>query len=173
MTAFNSIENVPATGNKKYLREILRGKFGFNGIALSDAISAYEMIPYGYCKDLSECAYRCIIAGLDVDLGSDAYPFELEKLVLDGKVPESLVDEAVLRVLTKKFELGLFENPYSQTEKKDKIMCKEYLDLSYKMAIESAVLLENDGVLPLKKDVKIALVGKFSTSHDIIIRIRI
>ncbi len=168
MTAFNSIENVPATGNKKYLREILRGKFGFNGIALSDAISAYEMIPYGYCKDLSECAYRCIIAGLDVDLGSDVYPFELEKLVLEGKVPESLVDEAVLRVLTKKFELGLFENPYSQSEKKDKIMCKEYLDLSYKMALESAVLLENDGVLPLKKDAKIALVGKFSTSRDML-----
>ncbi len=168
MTAFNSIENVPATANKKYLRDFLRGKFAFNGITISDAISAYEMIPYGYCEDLSECAYKSIIAGLDVDLGSDVYPFELEKLVLDGKVPESLIDEAVIRVLTKKFELGLFENPYSQPEKRNKIMCEEYLNLSYKMALESAVLLENDEVLPLSKDKKIALIGKFSTSHDML-----
>ncbi len=168
MTAFNSIENIPATANKKYLRDILRGSFNFEGIVLSDAISAYEMIPYGYCKDLRDCAYKSIIAGLDIDLGSDVYPFELEKLVLDGTVPESLVDEAALRILTKKFELGLFENPYSQPERKDKIMCAEYLDLSYKMALESAVLLENDGVLPLKKEKKIALIGKFSTSRDML-----
>ncbi len=168
MTAFNTIENIPATANKKYLRDFLRGKFGFDGIAVSDAISAYEMIPYGYCEDLRDCAYKSIIAGLDVDLGSDVYPFELEKLVLDGKVPETLVDEAVLRVLTKKFELGLFENPYSQPDKKDKIMCDEYLNLAYKMALESAVLLENDGVLPLSKSQKIALIGKFSTSHDML-----
>ncbi len=168
MTAFNSIENIPATANKKYLRDILRGKFGFDGITLSDAISAYEMIPYGYCEDLRECAYKSIIAGLDIDLGSDVYPFELERLVLDGKVSECLVDEAVLRILTKKFELGLFENPYSKPERKDKIMCEEYLDLSYKMALESTVLLENDGVLPISKGKSIALVGKFSTSHDML-----
>lgn len=168
MTAFTSIENVPATGNKKYLRDILRDKFGFNGIIISDAISAYEMIPFGYCKDLRDCAYKCIVAGLDVDLGSDVYPFELERLVLDGKIPESLVDEAALRILTKKFDLGLFENPYSQPERKDKIMCEEYLELSYKMALESAVLLENDGVLPLNKDKKIAVIGKFSNSRDVL-----
>ncbi len=168
MTSFNTIENIPTTANKKYLRDILRDKFGFTGIALSDAGSSFELISYGVCKDLKECAKKSITAGLDIDLGSQVYIEELENLVNSGEVPMELLDEAVLRVLVKKFEMGLFENPYTKPELKNKIMCEEYLNLSYKMALECPVLLKNDGTLPIKKDKKVALIGKFSTSKDLL-----
>lgn len=168
MTAFNTIENIPATANKKYIKDILRDTFHFEGITLSDAIAVYELIPYGYCNDVKECALRCIQAGLDIDLGSDVYHCELENLVKEGIVSEKCIDEAVLRVLTKKYDLGLFDCPYSVKEKKARILCDEFLELSYRLGLESAVLLENNGVLPITKDKKILLVGRFSASCDLL-----
>ena len=165
MMGFNAIENVPISGNKKYLHDILRGKFGFNGIIISDAGSINEMLPYGVCETIKECNEKAIEAGIDIDLGALAYPNGLEQSVLEGRVSENLIDQAVLRVLEKKYELGLFENPYC---KKDKsvVFSSEHLDLSEELAAESAVLLSNSGELPICKSAKIAVIGRFSGSKD-------
>ena len=165
MTGFNAVENVPISGNKKYLRDILRGKFGFRGIVISDACSINEMQPYGVCESIKECNEKAIEAGVDIDLGALAYPKGLKESVSEGRVPESLIDQAVLRVLEKKYELGLFDNPYCRKDK-TKVFCIQHLDLSEELAAESAVLLSNDGELPIDKSAKIAVIGRFSDSKD-------
>ena len=167
MTGFNVLNNIPISGNHRYLREILRGKFGFDGIVISDASSINEMLIYGICKDLEECCEKAMCAGVDIDLGGISYSQALEKAVLSGKVSETLIDEAVLRILEKKYALGLFEQPYSQTDKSC-VFSKNHLDLSEALALESAVLLKNNGVLPLSKQKKIAIVGKYADSKDVL-----
>ena len=167
MTGFNVLNNIPISGNHRYLREILRGKFGFGGIVISDASSINEMLIYGICKDLEECCEKAMCAGVDIDLGGISYSQALEKAVLSGKVSETLIDEAVLRILEKKYALGLFEQPYSQTDKSC-VFSKAHLDLAEKLALESAVLLKNDGVLPLFKQKKIAIIGKYADSKDVL-----
>ena len=167
MTGFNALNNIPISGNHRYLREILRGKFGFGGIVISDASSINEMLIYGICKDLEECCEKAMCAGVDIDLGGISYSQALEKAVLSGKVSETLIDEAVLRILEKKYALGLFEQPYSQTDKSC-VFSKAHLNLAEKLALESAVLLKNDGVLPLSKQKKIAVVGKYANSKDVL-----
>ena len=167
MTGFNALNNIPISGNHRYLREILRGKFGFDGIVISDASSINEMLIYGICKDLEECCEKAMCAGVDIDLGGISYSQALEKAVLSGKVSETLIDEAVLRILEKKYALGLFEQPYSQTDKSC-VFSKAHLNLAEKLALESAVLLKNDGVLPLSKQKKIAVVGKYANSKDVL-----
>ena len=167
MTGFNVLNNIPISGNHRYLREILRGKFGFDGIIISDASSINEMLIYGICKDLEECCEKAMCAGVDIDLGGISYSQALEKAVLLGKVSETLIDEAVLRILEKKYALGLFEQPYSQTDKSC-VFSKEHLHLAEKLALESAVLLKNNGILPLLKQKKIAIVGKYADSKDVL-----
>ena len=167
MTGFNVLNNIPISGNHRYLREILRGKFGFDGIIISDASSINEMLVYGICKDLEECCEKAMCAGVDIDLGGISYSNALEKAVLSGRLSETLIDEAVIRILEKKYQLGLFESPYS---KKDKscLFAKKHLDLAEELAIESAVLLKNNGELPLSKQKKIAIIGKYANSKDVL-----
>ena len=165
MTGFNALNNVPISGNKKYLRDILRGKFGFNGIVISDAGSINEMIPYGVCENIKECNEKAIEAGVDIDLGALAYPNGLEQSVKEGRIAESLIDDAVLRVLEKKYELGLFEDPYCKKDKSS-VFSLKHLKISEELASESAVLLENGGELPVKKGSKIAVIGRFAKSKD-------
>ena len=167
MTGFNVLNNIPISGNHRYLREILRDKFGFDGIVISDASSINEMLIYGICKDLEECCEKAMFAGVDIDLGGISYSQALEKAVLSGKVSEALIDEAVLRILEKKYVLGLFENPYSQ-ENKSCVFSKKHLDLAEQLALESAVLLKNNGVLPLSKNKKIAIIGKYADCKDVL-----
>lgn len=167
MTGFNVLNNIPISGNHRYLREILRDKFGFDGIVISDASSINEMLIYGICKDLEECCEKAVCAGVDIDLGGISYSQALEKAVLSGKVSEGLIDEAVLRVLEKKFALGLFDAPYSKQDKSC-VFSTAHLDLAENLALESAVLLKNDGVLPLSKKAKIAIIGKYANCKDVL-----
>ena len=168
MTAFNAIENVPATGNKKYVTDILRGKFGFDGVVISDACSVPEMMNFGYCETRKDCAYRALKAGVDIELGTGCYLDELENLVNEGKITEEEIDVAVLRVLKFKLQLGLFDDPYRFYRlDKETVFCEEHLALSEKLACESAVLLENNGVLPLKKGAKIALIGDYVNNRSL------
>lgn len=168
MSSFNCIENIPATGNKKYLRDILRGKFGFDGIVVSDAISVKEMHTFGYCETLKDCAYRALKAGLDIELGSRTYMQELPTLLEEGAITEADIDEAVLRVLCKKIQLGLFDDPYKCFRgDKSVIFSEEHLQLSEDLACESAVLLENNGVLPMNTKTKVALIGDFGDNKDL------
>lgn len=161
MASFNTVENIPASGNKKYLKHILREKFGFDGVILSDAASVLELIKHGYCEDEKASAKRALDATMDVELGTNCFAKHLKQLVENGEVQEEQIDAAVLRVLETKYKLGLFEDPFKYFKKdKSVLFCEEHLALSEKLASESAVLLENNGVLPLRKTSKIALVGE-------------
>jgi beta-glucosidase len=128
-------------------------------------MSVSEMMNFGYCETEKECAYHALKAGLDVELGASCYIKNLETLVEEGRLAVSEIDEAVLRVLLKKFHLGLFDKPYEPFKRdKNVVFCDDHIALSEKMALESVVLLENNGVLPLRRDIKVALVGNYATS---------
>ena len=112
MNSFNDLNGIPASGNKYLLRDILKGQWGFTGFVVSDWGSIGEMVAHGYVKDGRGAALSAITAGSDMDMESNAYRNNLAQLVAENKVPLSLVDDAVRRILRKKFELGLFDDPY-------------------------------------------------------------
>ncbi len=112
MTSFNDINGVPCTGNPFLLRDILKGEWGFQGFVVSDWGSVGEMINHGTVKDGYEAALSAITAGCDMDMESSDYVEYLPQLVKEGNVPEAMVDDAVRRILKKKFELGLFDDPF-------------------------------------------------------------
>ncbi len=112
MDSFNDINGVPSTGNKYLQRDILKGKWEFSGFVVSDWGSVGEMINHGTVKNGYEASLSAITAGCDMDMESRSYINNLAQLVKDGKVPVALVNDAVKRILTKKFELGLFDDPF-------------------------------------------------------------
>jgi len=166
MTSFNSLDNVPLSANKKYLKDVLRDMLGFKGIVISDAGTVRELIPYGYAKDELDACVKSFNAGTDIDLGGYIYIDKLEEAINKGLVKEKELNERVRNILSIKYDLGLFDNPYNKVEDIRKVFSKEHLDIAYKMALLCPVLLENDGILPLKKKTKVSLVGKFSDSRD-------
>lgn len=168
MTAFNVIEGVPSTTNRFLLRDILRDQWKFKGVTISDYDSLKQTIAHGQAKDMEEAALNGIDAGLDIEMASSCYTNHLEKLIVSGQVDMKLLDEAVLRILELKKEIGLFENPYkgASLEQEEKlVLSKKHLAESLKVAHESAVLLKNEDVLPLDKQTKVALIGPFASSR--------
>ncbi|MFK7747644.1 MAG: beta-glucosidase BglX [Kordia sp.] len=168
MNSFNQLNGVPATGNTFLQREILKEKWGFTGFVVSDWASIIEMTTHGYAKNKKHAAELAIKAGSDMDMESYAYVDELANLVKDGIVDEALIDDAVKRILTVKFELGLFDNPYKYCNKQNEKQVtgsKEIQDAVLDMAIKSIVLLKNENnILPLKKEgQKIALIGALAS----------
>jgi len=164
MNSFNDLNGIPATGNKYLLRDILKGDWGFKGFVVSDWGSIGEMIAHGYVKDSKEAALSAITAGSDMDMESNAYRNNLAQLVKENKVPVSLIDDAVKRILRKKFELGLFEDPfkYSNPEReKAALNDPKHTKAAREIAAKSIVLLKNENnILPLSKDIKtIAFIG--------------
>ena len=164
MNAFNTLNGVPATGNEFLMRNILKEKWNFKGFVISDWASIWEMIPHGFSSDLKNTAEKAMIAGVDMDMESYAYIQHLVDLVKEGKVEESLVDDAVRRVLKVKFELGLIDNPYlylDENREKSEIESEKNKQDALDMAKKSIVLLKNENqILPLKKSgLKIALIG--------------
>ncbi|MGZ3764677.1 MAG: glycoside hydrolase family 3 N-terminal domain-containing protein [Mucilaginibacter sp.] len=164
MNSFNDLNGIPATGNSYLQRDILKGIWGFKGFVVSDWGSIGEMINHGYVKDNYEAAEVAIKAGSDMDMESRSYIGNLEKLVADKKVSVSLIDDAVRRILRKKFELGLFDDPYrfiNQQREKTMLNRPENVDAERDMARKSIVLLKNEHqLLPLSKDLKtIAIIG--------------
>ncbi|RYZ29928.1 MAG: glycosyl hydrolase, partial [Sphingobacteriales bacterium] len=108
MNSFNTLNGIPATGSSYLQRDILKGAWNFKGFVVSDWNSIGEMVPWGYARDQKDAAQKAIVAGSDMDMESNAYRKNLVQLVKEGKVPEALIDDAVKRILRKKFELGLF-----------------------------------------------------------------
>jgi beta-glucosidase len=171
MTAFNTVLGIPATGNKKLMRSILREEMGFDGILISDWGAVKEMIPHGVAEDEKEAALKALTAGVDIEMMTSTYVKYLQALVEEGQLDESLIDEAVLRILTLKEKLGLFENPYRGADEeleKEIVMSAAHREASRELAAKSAVLLKNEGVLPLKKNQKVALIGPFAENGDIL-----
>lgn len=171
MTSFNTVNGTPATGNRWLMRRILREEMGFDGVLISDWAAIEEMIPHGYCADRKEAAIRAIRAGVDIDMMTGIYSEQLAKLVKEGTIPEPLVDEACLRILTLKNKLGLFENPFKdadEAKEKTVIRSEKHRALAKKAAAESFVLLKNEKkILPLKKTSKIAFVGPYVKSRNL------
>ena len=171
MNSFNILNGVPATGNSFLQRDILKGKWNFDGFVVSDWASVREMIAHGYAKDGAEATQKAVIAGSDMDMESYLYVAELAKLVKEGKVKEGLVDDSVRRILRVKFELGLFDDPYKYCdEKREKATIGSKANIAgvLDMAKKSIVLLKNEkNLLPLQKSgQKIALIGALANDKN-------
>ncbi|TDO78055.1 beta-glucosidase [Flavobacterium chryseum] len=164
MNSFNDLNGIPATGNAHLQRDILKGKWNFQGFVVSDWGSIGEMVAHGYSKDLKAAALSAITAGSDMDMESNAYRYNLAELVKEGKVSIDLIDDAVKRILRKKYELGLFDDPYKYSDQKraDKALNDpENRKAALEVAQKSIVLLKNENqTLPLSKNLKtIAFIG--------------
>ena len=171
MNAFNVLNGVPATGNEYLQREVLKGKWAFDGFVVSDWGSIDEMTSHGLAKDGKEAAKIAANAGSDMDMESHLYVKELAGLVREGKVKESFIDDAVKRILKVKFELGLFDDPYrycDEVREKEVIGQQAFHAAALDLAKKSIVLLKNDNqLLPLKKQgQKIALIGALAADKN-------
>jgi len=153
MTSFNDNDGVPSTGNVFLVKDVLRGEWGFDGLVVTDWNSMGEMINHGFGVDRKDVARKSLEAGVDMDMMTYGYLSHLEELVHSGAVKESDIDQAVRNILRVKILLGLFENPYVDVEAGQAVQyAPEHLAAAQKTAEESAILLKNDGVLPLKAD---------------------
>ena len=166
MNSFNDLNGIPATGNKYLQRDILKGKWNFKGFVVSDWGSVGEMINHGFVKNNYEAAMSAANAGSDMDMESRSYIQHLAKLVKEGKVKMAVIDDAVKRILKKKFEMGLFDDPYkfcNEQREKQEWNNSSNLSASREIAKKSMVLLKNKNqLLPLSKQTKnIALIGPF------------
>ena len=171
MPAFNDINGVPCSVNEWLLKEVLREKWGFDGMTVSDANAIAECVNHGVARDRAEAAALALEAGMDMDMTSEVYIENLEKLVTEGQVKEESLDRAVADILRIKFELGLFDHPYrTDEERQSRAMLKpKYRSLAREAAVKSMVLLKNDAasgemLLPLDKSKKIAVFGELASS---------
>jgi beta-glucosidase len=167
MSAFNSLNGVPASANPFTLRQILRTEWGFRGVVDSDWESLRELIQHGIANDRETAALKGFLGGVDMDMASSVYHDHLVNLVRAGRVPQALIDESVRNVLRLKFALGLFERPYVDEAREAEAMLRpESVALAQRAAERSFVLLKNSPgpnnapLLPLSDRVqRIALIG--------------
>ena len=162
MPAFTPVDRVPAVMNEWLLKTVLRTRWSFDGVVISDWGAVGELVTHGVARDGREAAYLSLMAGNDVDMMSGLYADELVALLEDGVVPMARLDEAVLRVLRLKNDLGLFERPCrndSRNVQAQVIGNPSHRTLALEAALESCVLLQNKGVLPVAPGARIALVG--------------
>ena len=166
MPSFNSLNGIPSVANKWLMNTVLRGEWGFDGVVISDYDAVGELVTHGVAKDMKDAARLAMEAGCDIDMVKNAYYLHLAELVREGTVAEETVDAAVMRVLKLKNELGLFENPYhgaDEEKEKELYLCPAHREIARRAAEESAVLLKNEGVLPLSRGIrKAALIGPFA-----------
>ena len=168
MNSLHDLNGIPTTGNSYLVRKVLKGDWNFQGFVISDWGSIAELMTHGYVKDSIEAASVAIHGGTDMDMECRAYRNQLPALVASGKVDIALIDDAVRRILRKKFELGLFGNPYKfcdEGREKQVLANPQHRIIARDIAKKSIVLLKNTGsILPLKSTKKIALIGPLATS---------
>ena len=153
MTSFNDNDGVPSTGNIFIVKDILREEWGFDGLVVTDWNSMGEMINHGFGTDKKDVAKKALDAGVDMDMMTFGYLSHLEELVRNGSVKEAALDQAVRNILRVKLMLGLFEHPYINAEAGKAVQyAPEHLETARKSAEESAILLKNDGILPLNEE---------------------
>jgi len=168
MSAFVSLSGIPATANHHTLTDILRKEWNFRGFVVSDYGAVLELLPHGVATDGDQASLEALTAGVDMDMADGAYGKSLPGLVKGGKLPMSVLDEAVRRVLRVKFEAGLFEHPYADPKREQsELYTPENLQVSRKLAQESMVLLKNEkNLLPLDKNTKtIAVIGPLANDR--------
>ncbi|MDE5907053.1 MAG: glycoside hydrolase family 3 C-terminal domain-containing protein, partial [Alistipes sp.] len=169
MCSFNDINGVPSSGNSYLLKNILRDEWGYDGVMVSDWASIQQMIPHGYSSDLRHAALQSASAGVDIDMMSYAYISHMADLVEKGDISVATVDSLAANVLRLKYRLGLFDNPYVDLSTARRYYAPESLRAATEAVVESAILLENSGILPINKSEvkKIAVVGPMADArHD-------
>jgi beta-glucosidase len=165
MCSFNDINGVPSSGNEYLNKQILRNEWKFDGILVSDWGSIEQMMNHGVSTDLKDAAQQALKAAVDMDMMGHAYSTHLEELVKEGVVSERMIDDCVRNILRIKFRLGLFDNPYTKASEKSPFYSEIALEKAKQAAIESAVLLKNNNVLPLSTTIKsVAVIGPLSNA---------
>lgn len=171
MPSFNVLNGVPAVANSWLMKKILKEEWGSDVLVISDYNAIGELMRHGIVDNMKDGARMAFDCGCHIEMCSSSYINHLKELVEEGVFTEAQVDEAVLKVLELKDKLGLFEDPYhgaSPEREAAECLTPENRALVRKAAAECAVLLKNDGVLPISKDVKkIALIGPFADEHAI------
>jgi beta-glucosidase len=169
MSAYMDLNNVPASGNRWLLHDILRGEWGFRGFIVSDAFAVASLVVQGFARDDRDAAFRALSAGLNMDMASNTYLQNLAGLVEDGTLQEADLDAAVRPILALKVRMGLFEHPYVDEDLLDQVVTlPEHCQASRLAAQRSMVLLRNEnGLLPLAKDLKnVAVIGPVADSKE-------
>lgn len=168
MSAFNNISGVPASANRYTMTDVLKKRWNWDGMIVSDWDAIIQLTNQGAAKDGYEAAEKAINAGIDMDMMDNLYRTHLAKLIEDGRVSFETVDECVRRVLRMKFRLGLFEHPYTEVRPENEIYLQpDALADAECLAQESMVLLKNDNsVLPLKNVSRIALLGPLADTQS-------
>lgn len=171
MPSFNSMNGIPSTVNPWLMKKVLKDEWGFDGMVISDFNAVGELLKHGIAADQKEAAKLAFQHGCDMEMSSSTYFHHLEELLNEGTITMEQLDAAVLRVLEFKDKLGLFEDPYhgADREKAERLfLCPEHREIVRRAAEESAVLLKNDGLLPLSEKVnKVAVIGPFAHNHAI------
>ena len=168
MTSFNDNDGIPSTGNSFILKDVLRDEWKYDGMVVTDWASTAEMISHGFCKDEKEAALKSVNAGIDMEMVSGTFIRHLEELVKEGKISEAAINNAVRNILRLKFRLGLFDNPYVNTDQHVKY-APEHLAKAKEAAEQSVILLKNDReTLPFTDKIRtIAVVGPLADApHD-------
>jgi beta-glucosidase len=169
MASFNELDGVPATANKWLMTDVLRKQWGFGGFVVTDYTGVAELVEHGI-GDTAQVAARALMAGIDMDMVSEAFLMTVEKSLKEGKVNMAQIDLAVRRILEAKWKLGLFEDPYrycNLERSKKEVYTDIHRAEARKIASESIVLMKNEGnILPLKKGSKILLTGPLADNPE-------
>ena len=172
MPSFNALNGIPSVANRWLMNRVLREEWGFKGVVISDYNAVGELVAHGVAENLKDAVRLSMLAGCDIDMVRNAYYLHLEDLVRNGVVPEEMLDRAVMRVLKLKNELGLFENPWhgaDEEAEKKLYLCPAHREIARRAAEESAVLLKNEGILPLSDRIrKAALIGPFADERHLV-----
>jgi beta-glucosidase len=163
MTSFNDLDGIPSTGNRWLLEEVLRKENDFTGFVVTDYTSINEMVNHGYSKDEAHAGEQAANAGVDMDMQGAVYQQFLKNSIDSGLVAVEVVDQAVRRILTTKFQLGLFKDPFrfcNEQREKETVFAAPHLEAARDMARKSIVLLKNEkNILPIASKKSIALIG--------------
>lgn len=168
MASFNTVDGIPATGNRWLMTEVLRNQWGFNGFVVTDFTGIAEMTAHGM-GDLQQVSALALKAGIDMDMVSDGFIGTLAKSLREGKITQQQIDMACRRILEAKYKAGLFTDPYkycNSQRAKTEVFTPENRAFAREMARKSFVLLKNDNnLLPLQKKGKIALIGPLANTR--------
>ncbi len=169
MSAYMDLNNVPASGDRWLLRDILREEWGFEGFVVSDAFAVGNLVIQGHARDGRDAALRCLKAGMNMDMASSTYLENLADLVQDGSLSMDEIDEMVRPILTLKMRMGLFERPYVDEDLFEQVVARPEHKLAARLVAQrSMVLLRNEGgLLPLSKGLQnVAVIGPLADSME-------